>query len=390
MAQINSLRSFLVMDKETAWNDGGAGSPELWPVLDGDYSVGLDDPVREQPHVVGDQDSQFMVQDVRNLGGDLKIGAWPHLWKRVLDFGAKRTSGVQESYAGQYTYPGIEARKHFGLTADRLAVSGQNGGDIMFTLGLIGSYEETAAAVTYPGTLTVPSYSSLLFKNCRFVISLDAGSAFANRITPVGLESFEVTLQNSVKRGPAIEDRINAYKDGMVEFLEPGRRKVDLRYTAAFDRIAYSTLQRNRLRTQFKMVGAHQGYTTYGTVASAAVAAGSNKIVTLAADPSAWLAVGDYVYFDNADGSNLPCVGIISAITPATPSITITTLDEDVEVGDHVFAAGIEIKTAPCLVQSSTPDKPFDDYIKVTVNGQAFSGGSDPFTYKAKDLAVPA
>lgn len=389
MAQINSLRSYLTMDKETVWNDGGAATETLWPVLDGDYSVGLDDPVREQPHVVGDQDSQFMVQDVRNLAGDLKMGAWPHLWKTVLDFGALRTAGEQESYTAQYSYPGVEARKHFGLKADRLVVSGQNGGDISFTLGLVGSYEKTEAVVTYPGAFTIPAYNSLLFKNCRFVISLDAGSTFANRITPVGLESFEITLQNNIKRGPALEDRIDTYKDGRVEFLEPGRRKVDLRYTAAFDRIAYSTLQRSRLRTQLKMLAAHAGYTSYGTVAVGAVVAGSAKIVTLAADPSAYMSVGDVVMFDNAGGTNLPCIGTITAITPATPSITIDVMDEGAAIGDHVFAAGLEIKTAPCLVNSSTPDKPFDDYIKVTVNGQAFSGGSDPFTYKCKDLAVP-
>ena len=398
---LNSMRTYLELQQETVWTDGGNGTPIFIPVLDGDYGVNLDDPLREQQHVVGDPDSQFIVQDIRNLLGDLKMGLWPHLALTQFDIGAKRTSGQMESYAAFFTYPDIETRHHKGLQAERIQVSGQNGGDIMVTLGLSGGWEETytSGIRTYPGTggaapdhaaYVIPAIPSLLFKNCRFVISLDAGSTFANRIVPVGLESFEVTLNNNLKHGPAIEDRVNLYKDGRVEFFDAGRRKVDLRYTAAFDRLAYSTLQRSRLLTQFKMMGAHPNYSTYGTVAAGPYPAGSAVVITLGTDPTAWLSVNDYVMFDNAGlGTSKPCVGKVTAITPATPSITVDVTDEIVNTGDHVFNAAVELKTTACRA-NTVVEKNFDDYVKVTVTGQAFSGGADPFAYKAKNLTLPA
>ena len=358
----------------------------LIPILDGDYSVGLDDPLREQQHVVGDQDSQYMVQDVRNLGGDLKVGMWPHLSRYLMDLAAVRVGGEVGSFAARWVIPGVETRLHKGLKVDRLTIEGNNGGDITASMGLIGLWEETEGVAAYPGSYVIPAINSLLFKNARFIVSLDAGASFGNRIQPVGVESFSVSLMNGLKIGPAIEDRINAYKDGRPEFITAGRRKVDLRYQAAFDRLAYSTMQRNRLRTQFKLVGAHQGYSTYATVAAGPYAAGAN--VNIQVDSSAGFAVGEYVYLDNAGTTNLPSVGRVSVIPDGT-HLTIATLDEAVATADHVFHAGIEIKTGPALVQNSTPDKPFDDFLKVTVNAQIFSGGSDPLPYKVLDIALP-
>lgn len=363
------------------------------PVLDGDYSVGLDDPVREQQHVMGDPDSQIIVQDVRNLGGDLKVGLWPHLSRRTLDLGAKRTASQMEPQSGRYTYPGLETRVYKGLVADRIVVSGQNGGDLSVVLGLQGAWEETEAENSYPSTHVIPNIPSLTFQNARFVISLDAGTAFSNRIVPVGLESFEVSLMNNIKRGPADEDRINVYKNGKVQFFDAGRRKVDLKYTAAFDRLAYSTLQRSRLKTQFKMMAAHPAWSSYLTTTGTG-AAGTAVAIAMGADPAGLtqpFAVGDYVMFDNAGGANRPCVGRVTAVDSVAPfGLTIDVLDENVAIGDHVFNAAVELKTAPCLVSSSTPDKAFDDYVKVTVNAQAFSGGADPFAYKARNMTLLA
>lgn len=400
----NSMRTYLELQLETAWTDGGNGTPIFMPVLDGEYGVNLDDPLREQPHVVGDADSQFIVQDMRNLLGDLKTGLWPHLALTQFDIGAKRTSSQMESYAAYFTYPGIETRLHKGLQAERIVVAGQNGGDITVTTGLRGGWEETYSSGirTYPGTggaapdhvaYVIPSWPSLLFKNCRFVISLDAGTAFGNRIIPVGLESFEITLNNSLKTGPALEDRVNVYKDGRIEFLDAGRRKLDIRYTAAFDRLAYSTLQRSRLLTQFKMMGAHPSYSPYLT-ATGVGAAGSAVAIAMDVDPNVTgnpiFAVNDYVMFDGAAGGTKPCVGKITAVDSVAPyGITIDVLDEAVAIGDHVFNAAVELKTAPCRA-NTVVNKAFDDYVKVDVTGQAFSGGSDPFAYKAKNMAVPA
>lgn len=389
MARINSNRTFLELKSETAWADGGTGSAVFVPFLDGDYSVGLDDPLREQNHIVGDQDAQYIVQDIRNLAGDLKIGMWPHIWKAMLDWASVRTTGELASYTVRWDVPGVEARVHRGMKVNQVTVEGSNGGDIMQTMGLIGKYEATEANLTYPGAYVVPDIASLTFKNCRFVVSLDAGDAFANRISPEGLETFRITLANNLKVGPSREDRIDLTKDGAIEFLTPGRRKVDLTYTALFNAIAYSTLQRSRLFTQLKVMGAHPAWSSYLTVDAGGAAAGSAVAVPLTSDPAGIVAVNDYVMFDGA-GGELPSVGKVTALDSVAPfGITIDVLDEPVEAGDHVFNGAIEIKTGPALVQNSTPSKPFDDLLKVTINAQIFSGGADPFTYKCKDMTLP-
>lgn len=387
MAFTNSNRTFCQIQKETAWGDGGSGTVYFLPILDGDYTIALDDPLREQQHIVGDQDAQYMVQDVRNLAGDIKMGMWPHLWKTLLDLCTVRTAGEVDSFTAKYNLTGFEALVHKGLRVNQLTLEGSNGGDVMMTMGCIGSHEETASTLTYPGSYTIPEIFSLLYKNLRFVISLDAGTTFANRINPVGLENFAITISNNLKVGPALEDRINAYKDGRIEFLTTGRFKVDLRYTAAFDRAAYSKLQRDRLRTQFKAVGAHPHATQYLTVSTGGAAAGTSVAVPTDEDPALkGFAVNDIVFFDNAGGANKPSVAKVTALDSVTPfGITVDVLDEAAAAGDHIFNSALELKTAPAICSATQIDKPFDDFVKVSVTAQIFSGGPAPLTYKAQD-----
>ena len=390
MPYVNTNRSYVLLSDEDAWGDEGGASPntDLIPVMDGDYNVALDDPTRDQPHVQGNQSAYYPVQDVRNLRGPFRVGLWPHNWQRLLSWGIDRSSGETASKAAHYVVPGIETRLHAGLKPDTLTIEGSEGGDVTMSLDLIGKHENTDSEPTYPGTLTIPEVPSLLFKNCRFVISLDAGSTFGNRIVPTGLRQFNISVNNNHKIGTAIEDRVNGYLDGTPEFCVAGRQQAECRFTAAFDRADYGALQRDRLYAQFKLVAAHPSYTSYATVAAGATA-GSAVEVTLGADPSAFFTVNDYVLFDNAGGANLPCVGKITTITPAAPSITIDVLDEDVAIGDHVFAAGLEIKTARMLVSSSNIQKAFDDFLRVEIVAQPFSAASAQVTYKALDLTLP-
>ena len=364
---------------------------ELVPVLDGEYGVGLEDPVREQPHVVGDQDTFYAVQDRRNLSGPLKTGVWPHQVRRILDLALARSSGETNSATIKDAIPSIETRVHAGMKVDSLTIEGSSEQDVTLSLDLKGRHEETEAVLTYPGSYTVPEIPSLTFKNCRFVISLNAGEGddFNNRISPVGLSSFSLSYRNALKEGPPVEDRIDTEKDGRPEYLTAGRKMLEIRYTASFDRQAYMTLKRQKLLSQFKLVAAHPNYSTYGEVATNA-SAGSAVTVTLLADPSAWLTVGDYVLFDNYMGLSLPCVGRVTAINAGGPDITIATLDEAVKDGDHVFNAAFELRTGPIRVSTMPIQRNFDDTLLVEVRGQIFTGGAAPLTYKARRMALPA
>lgn len=169
----------------------------LVPVLDGDYGVGLDDPTREQQHTQGDQDAQYTVQDRRNLGGTLKVGVWPHLTRSLLDWAVSRTSGEVGSRCLRDVIPGIETRVHGGMKVDSLTIEGSSENDVTFSFDLKGRHEDTEAELSYPGSYVVPAIPSLTFKNTRYVISLNAGeaNAFSNRISPVGLSSFNLTFQ---------------------------------------------------------------------------------------------------------------------------------------------------------------------------------------------------
>ena len=390
MSQINSNRTFVEIRDETAWGDEGAGgNAELVPVLDGEYSVGLEDPVREQQHVVGDQDAFYATQDRRNLGGSFKTGCWPHLSKRLLDWAVVRTSGETGSIAVRDDLPGIEARVHAGLKVDSLTIEGSTEGDIMFNFDCRGRHEETESNLTYPGSYTIPDIPSLTFKNTRYVISLNASGddSFTNRISPVGLSSFSLSFRNNLKEGPPVEDRTDLEKDGRPEYLTAGRRNMEVRFTATFDRQAYMTLQRQRLYAQFKMLGAHPAWTNTAVVDAAGASAGTSVAVPVTADVTSNFSVNDYVLFDNAGGSNLPCVGKITAITAT--DMTIDTLDENVVSGDNIFNAAIEIRTAPILVSTTTLQRNFDDTLLVEVSGQIFSGGAEPLTYKATDMTLP-
>lgn len=390
MSQINSNRTFVEIRDETAWGDeGAAGSPELVPVLDGEYSVGLEDPVREQQHVVGDQDAFYATQDRRNLAGGFKTGVWPHLSKRLLDWATVRTSGETGSIAIRDDLPGIEARVHAGMKVDTLTIEGSTESDVTFNFDLRGRHEETESNLTYPGAYTIPEIPSLTFKNTRYVISLNAGGddSFGNRISPVGLSNFSLSFRNNLKEGPPVEDRVDVEKDGVPEYLTAGRRNMEVRFTATFDRQAYMSLQRGRLYAQFKMLGAHPSYTSYGVVDAAGASAGSAVVVPTTADCTSFISVNDYVMFDNASGGALPCVGLVTA-TSAT-DITIAVLDEDVASGDNIFNAAIELRTAPILVSTTTLQRNFDDTLLVEVSGQIFSGGAEPLTYKCTDMTLP-
>lgn len=388
MAQINTNRFFVTLLDETAWGDeGAAGNEELIPVLDGDYSIALEDPVREQQHVVGDQDAYYAVQDVRNLRGSMKVGLWPHLWQRLISLGIDRTAGEVASVTSKMVYPGLETRVHAGLKVDSMTIDGNEGGDLMLNLDFIGRHEDTTSEPTYPGSFVIPDIPSLLFKNCRFILSLNSSGGMENGFLASGVSSFSITLNNAHKTGPAVENRGDLTEDGVVAFLTAGRVTGEFRCTADFDRADYGTLQRSRYKAQLTVVGAHPSYTTSFVVDTGGATAGASVSVPVTTDPTADVSVGDFVYFDGK-GGDLPSVGKVESTTIST--IVIEVLDYNVAAGDNIYLAGFELKTSEALVSATPVNHPFDDFLTVEVQGQMFSGGAAPLTYKAKDMTLPA
>lgn len=404
VAPILSNRLYLDVLTEAAWGDGGSGTPTLIPIKEGDYSVALEDPSREQEHTVGDPDAQYMVHSGRRLAGSLKVGLWPHLWATLLGWALTRDGDNEvASKTARLTYPGLETTEHLGLKVDRLSIEGSADGDVDMSLDLIGWYERPHAGgiLTYPGTggadpdhaaYVIPEIPSLQFLNCAFVVSFNSGGsgAFTNPVKPRGLQSFSISYENNLRPGPAVENRFDPKKDGAIEFLVTGRKRLTFRYTVVLDRTDILTLQRNRLYTQLKIVGAHPSYTQYATVSAPGATAGTAVAVPLDEDPTGKFAVNDYVYFANDGGLNLPCVGKVTALDTVAPfGITVDVLDSDVDAGDHVFAAGFELKTAPAIVPSSPKSKAFGDFVTAEINGDVFSGGDALLSFKAKDLALP-
>ncbi len=401
---ILSNRLYLDAVAETVWGDGGVGAATLIPIKEGDYSVGLDDPSREQEHIVGDPDAQYMVHASRRLAGTLKVGLFPHIWGTLMAWALDRdVNNEVASKTMRLTYPGIETTEHLGMKVDRLTIEGSSEGDVDASMDLIGWYERPHAGgiLTYPGAggadpdhaaYVIPEIPSLQFLNCAFVASFDSGGsgAFTNPIRPKGLQSFSINYENNLKSGPPVENRFDTKKDAAIEFLIAGRKRLTFRYVVVLDRQEIQTLQRNRLYTQLKIVGAHPSYTAYRTVTTSPSVAGSAVSVVLDADPTPDFAVGDYVFFDNNGGTNLPSVGKITALDSIAPfGVTIEVLDSDVAVGDHMFNAGFELKTAPAIVPSSPKSKAFGEFVTAEINGDVFSGGDPLLSYKAKNMALP-
>ena len=387
MAQLNTNRMFVTMLDETAWGDeGAAGNEALVPVLDGDYGIALDDPTREQQHVVGDQQASYIVQDVRNLAGSIKMGLWPHQWARVLDLALTRTSGELASVTFRQTYPGVETLVHAGCRVDSITIEGAQGGDWMLTLAMRGRHESTETADTYPGSLEVPAIPSLLFKNTRVILSLDSTGAMENAFLCTGAQNVRFTVNHNHKFGPAIEDRSNLEEDGVIAFLTAGRQTGEFSVTADFDRAAYTLLQRSRKKAQVRVVGAHPAFTDTFVVDTGGAAAGATKTVPLTANPTGVISVNDYVFFDGAGGT-LPCVAKVTTVNSG--DIVVDVLDYAVTAGDNVYLGGFELESGPGLVSAVARSHPFDDFITAEVAGTVFSGGDDPLTWKANDMTLP-
>jgi len=392
MTTVNPIltdRLFLDSGAEAAWCDGGS-SHALIPMKDGDYTVGLDKPSRDQQHVVGDANATYNVTTRRDLKGGLKVGLFPHIWETLFAYAMDRDSNNEVgSRTFRRTFPGLQTVEHLGVKVNSLTVEGSKDNDVDMTLDLVGCWEQPrgGGVLSYPGSYVIPNYPSLVFANTRVIACLASSLAAAGtRIAPANVESYSITLQNNLKMGPPVEDRFTKNKDKRISYLQTGRQNLSAKMVASFDRTEYLTLDQDDLYFWFKIIGAHPSYSTYAEV-TADAAAGS--AVSVAVDDSSIFAVGDPVYFDAFGGTTLPCVGVISAIADST-HITITTLDEAVKDGDHVFAAGFELKTAVMRSPSMPKSTPYGDFVTVELNGDAFSGGANLLSRKTKNLTVPS
>ena len=376
--------TFLLIREEPSWSTHGTAKTTVAvPYYGGNFGLRTEDPDRVQPHVDGDDETTFIVQDTRDVNGPMEVGLFPSLAKKLLDWAIYRAGSPKKGKSHETTivYPGLFARRCYGVMVNTMSVEGSDGEDIRLTFDLIGHYEEilTGASIPAVGSFSFPGKTSMTFLNCRFLWSLDN---LSTEIVPVGLESLSLQYNNNLTMGPHVEDRVNTYLDGCVEYVREGTREVSGNVVALVDRSDLPTLIQNKYNFSLKILAAHRdGKGT--TVGGAGAVAGNNVTITVA-DSSVFTA-NDVVRFDTADQTKRS-VATITSIPGGGVTIIVDTLDKNVASGDRVWDDAVEIKLASARVTSMDYDQTPGELVKVTINFKATAetAGSVLFAYKAK------
>jgi len=364
-SQLTDLE-YLILEKEqaTGWAERDAtATAHGIPLMDGEYGVELDDPIREQPITTGDANATWLEQDERRLQGTLRIPLYPAKAKTILDWALLRTSNELDSYTGTHVSPDVETRRHFGLKPDRMRIEGAQKGDVVASLDLVGRYETKVGSA--PAAPTMPTIEAFTFAQGRFLLSLDGGST---EIEPEAIEGFNLELANNLDRGPNKEDRADDDKSMSINWLLAGKPEISGSVTALWDRAAYGDMQRGKLQGSFRMVLGHKGGDS-ATVGVGGAAAGST--VSVLVDSSAGFSVDEVVRFESSAGV-LKCGGKISAIADGT-HITITTLEKALVSGDLVYGKALSLYV-PRIYCSGVPKRRArSQRVRVTLNFRGFA-----------------
>ncbi len=374
--------TFLLIREEPSWSTHGtAKTTTAVPYYGGNFGLRTEDPDRTQPHVDGDDETTFIVQDTRDVTGPMEVGLFPSLTKRLLDWAVYRSGSPKKgkSHATTIVYPGLFARRCHGVMVNTMSLEGSDGEDVRMSMDLIGHYEEilTGASIPVIGSFSWPGKTSMTFLNCRFLWSIDD---LSSEIVPVGLENFSIQYSNNLTIGPHVEDRVNTYLDGCVEYVREGTREVSGSVVALIDRADLPQMIQNKYNFSIKFLAAHRDGS--GTTVSAPAVAGNNVNITVA--DSSVFDVTDVVRFDTADQTNRS-VATITVIPDAT-HITVDTLDKDVAASDRVWDDAVEVKLASARVTSLDYDHTPGELVKITVNFKATAetAGAILLAYKAK------
>jgi len=373
--------TFLLIRAEPTWAQWGTAKTTVAvPYYGGNFGLRPDDPDRIQPHVDGDDETTFVVQDTRDVTGPIEIGLFPSLAKRLLDWAVLRSGSPKKgkSYTTKLIYPGLFVRVCYGVMVNTMTIDFSDGDDVRLTLECQGQYETLLQGASIPviGSYSFPGKTSITFLNSRFLWSLNN---LVTEIVPVGLESGQITYSNNLVIGPHVEDRINTEKDGTIEYLREGQREVSGNVVALVDRVDLPLMTQNKYNFSLKLLCAHRDG-TYSTVVTGSVA-GNLKTVIVA--DGTQFAQGDVVRFDTAVKANR-CIGTITLV--AVNTLTIDVLDKDVATGDYVFNDAVEMEIASARVTSIDYSHEPGDLVKATINfrGLAETSGAILFAYKAK------
>ena len=376
-----SDNTFLLIREEPSWSTHGtAFNTTAIPYYGGNFGLRTEDPDRVQPHVDGDDETTFIVQDTRDVTGPLEVGLFPSLAKRLLDWAVYRAGSPKKGKSHETTivYPGLFARRCYGVMVNTMGIEGSDGEDVRLTFDLIGHYEEilTGASIPAVASYSWPGKTSMTFLNARFLWSLDD---LSTEIVPIGLENFSLQYSNALTIGPHIEDRVNTYLDGCVEYVREGTREVSGTVVALVDRSDLPYMIQNKYNFSLKLLLAHRDG-NYSTVTGPA-SAGTPTVVNVV--DGTQFTQGDVVRFDTANTANRS-VGTISSIL--ANALTIDTLDKNVTTGDYVFDDAVEIKLASARVTSLDYDHTPGELVKITVNFKATAetAGAVLLAYKAK------
>jgi len=252
--------TFLLIREEPSWSEhGSAKTTVAVPYYGGNFGLRTEDPDRTQPHVDGDDETTFIVQDTRDVTGPMEVGLFPSLAKRLLDWAVYRAGSPKKGKSQETTivYPGLFARRCYGAMVNTMSIEGSDGEDIRLSFDLIGHYEEilTGASIPAVGSYTFPGKTSMTFLNARFLWSIDN---LATEIVPVGLDSLSIQYSNSLTIGPHIEDRVNTYLDGCVEYVREGTKEVSGSVVALVDRVDLPYMIQNKYKFSLKVLAAHR------------------------------------------------------------------------------------------------------------------------------------
>lgn len=376
-----SDQAFLVGRKETAWATYSASSDLPHPIYDGAYGVGLNDPDREQPHVDGDLDGTYIVQDIRDLQGNMEVGVFPTLVRALFDWIFKRTAGAAQSYTWDFVLNDMVALRHLGCMVNTATFNFQEGQDLRISMDVRGKYETLRTPIPAVASFSFPQTTSMYFANCRFLLSIDD---LATEIVPVGFESGTIQVNNQLQPGPHMENRVDVQKDATIDYLRAGKMQITGSYTVLLDRADYLLMQRSKLKGSLRLMMAHRGGDSL-IVDTAGASAGTLVSVPVTASPVADFPAGTVVRFDTATAANTSVAEVSSSGTGPN-QITVDVLDKDVVAGDYIFSQAAELYLPRILVTSITRASPKGQLVKCTINFKAAAeSGSSLVTYHAEE-----
>lgn len=188
-------RYLVVAAAESAWGTIN-GTPAYRHLPVDEYSVKLVPETRQSTPHTGVRERRHNVMFRSRLDGNLVCKAYGYqvsdvsLFQMLIDW-ANTCSGVTMQSRTTEWYDSLEVKRHLGLRVNTWSISGQAGGPIMVSLGLMGKDEASVSAGSAQAlsSTVTPEKSEFLFEDITATLS---GSA-------VDIASFSLSGNNNLR-----------------------------------------------------------------------------------------------------------------------------------------------------------------------------------------------